>query len=200
MRYSVDLRFVAAAALLVALNLGCGASTAPEHQTAAGAASPAPVGFGLEDRSVGTAADGLVLRSIRHAPHPGFFRMVFDIGLQEGRLADVAPAATARFRARDKSLELVIEGIRTDLTGNRPLRSESGEALGSPVPIDRPPVAWLARELVLDDAAVAYRIQLTREARFRLLALDRPARIVLDVEHTGGAKPAAHTAGSTPDR
>jgi hypothetical protein len=115
--------------------------------------------------------------------------LVFDIGLQEGRVADVAPAATASYRARDKTVELTIDGIRADLTGNLPLVAESGEPLGKPVPVDRPPVAWLARELVLDDAQVAYRFQLTRQARFRLQALERPARIVLDIEHTGGARP-----------
>lgn len=164
-----------------------GCSSQP--QPTATASPSAPEGFSLAAQRVGQAADGLTLRSIRHAPHPSYYRMVFDLGLQEGQIAKAVPSAEASYRDTDRSIELTIHGVRHDLTGNRPLRKESGEPWGAPVPIDKPPVAHLARVLVLDDSAVAYRIQLSRKARFRLLGLTRPARIVVDVENTGGSSP-----------
>lgn len=169
-------------AVIAALAIGCGGGQG------SGASEPAPVsgsnadGFSLARQTVGEPADGLVLRSIRHAPHPGYYRLVFDIALSEGVVATRVPVATAVYRAHDKSIAVQIAGVRHDLTGNRPLRTESGEAFGKPVPVDRPPVSHYARELVLDDSLVAYRIQLTRTARFRLHALEDPARVVLDVE------------------
>lgn len=163
----------------------CGGQSPPP----APAASSAPEGFSLAAQSVGQPADGLTLRSLRHAPHPSYYRIVFDLGLQEGTLAQSVPRAETSYRDTDRSIELTIHGVRHDLTGNRPLRKESGEPWGAPVPIDKPPVAHLARVLVLDDSAVAYRIQLTRKARYRLLGLTDPARIVVDVENTGSASP-----------
>lgn len=164
---------------------GCGAEPPPP----ATPASSAREGFSLAAQSVGQPADGLTLRSIRHAPHPTYYRVVFDLGLQEGQVATTVPSAEASYRDTDRSIELTIHGVRHDLTGNRPLRKENGEPWGTPVPVDKPPVTHLARVLVLDDAAVAYRIQLSRKARFRLLGLTDPARIVVDVENTGGASP-----------
>jgi hypothetical protein len=152
---------------------------------------PPSSSFTLDQQTVGKPADGLTLRSIRHAPHPGFYRIVFDIGMAEGRPASAVPHATAVYQPRDRSIELNIAGIREDLTGNRPLQNESGEPFGKPVPIRKPPVDHLGRLVVLDDSAVAYRIQLTREARFRLMGLPDPARIVVDVEDTGGSRPPA---------
>jgi hypothetical protein len=150
---------------------------------------PDESGFSLAAQRVGRPADGLVLRSIRHAPHTGYHRVVFDLGLAEGRLARAAPAATASYRAHDQVIEVVIHGVRDDLTGNLPLRNEAGEPFGKPVPIDVPPIAWYGRAQVLDDSAVAYEVKLRREGRFRLLGLDEPARIVVDVENWGGAVP-----------
>jgi hypothetical protein len=129
------------------------------------------------------------LRSVRHAAHPGFYRIVFDIGLDEGRLASSVPASQAIWHAPDRSIEVTIHGVRHDLTGMLPLRTEGGEPFGKPLVIDRPPVAHLARELVLDDSATSYRVQLSRRARFRLFSLQHPVRVVLDVENTGGAVP-----------
>jgi hypothetical protein len=147
-------------------------------------------GFSLDGQQLGVASDGLVLRSIRHAPHDGFYRVVFDLGLAEGKPARTAPHTSAVYRSHDRSIEIIIAGVREDLTGNLPLRTENGSPFGKPVPIDHPPIRHIARALVLDDSEVAYRIQLTREARYRLGSLDDPARIVVDIEDTGGARPA----------
>lgn len=175
--------------MFTALLIGCGGGqgSGASEPTPVSGSNAAPDGFSLSRQTVGEPADGLVLRSIRHAPHTGYYRLVFDIALAEGVVATSVPHTTASYREHDKSIEVQIAGVRHDLTGNRPLRTESGEAFGKPVPVDRPPVSHFARELVLDDSLVAYRIQLTRAARFRLHALDNPARIVLDIENTGGA-------------
>ncbi len=169
--------------------LACGGRAEPGNtHTATNAHAMAGDGFSMATQVVGRPADGLALRSVRHAPHPGYHRIVFDIGLAEGSAAAVIPRSEARYRPHDKSIEVTIGGVRHDLTGNLPLRSEAGDALGKPIPIDRPPISYLGRELVLDDSLTAYRVQLTRSARFRLHALDHPVRIVLDVENTGGAR------------
>ena len=172
--------------LLLAMVLGCGGSQEQEK--------PPPrqdSQFSLAKQTVGKPADGLTLRSIRHAPHEGYYRIVFDIGMTEGKPARTVPHATATYQPRDRTIELNIAGVREDLTGNRPLQSESGEPFGKPMPIRKPPVDHLGRLLVLDDSAIAYRIKLTREARFRLLGLTDPARIVVDIEDTGGSRPPA---------
>jgi hypothetical protein len=178
--------FVIALSSLVACGGSPGGSGASGGATAG--ANADGLRFTIAKQAVGHASDGMTLRSIRHAPHPAFHRVVFDIGLAEGALATSVPYATASYREHDKSIAIHISGIRHDLTGNRPLRNEAGEPFGKPVPVDRPPVSYFARELVLDDSAVTYRIQLTRRARFRLHALRDPVRIVLDVENTGGAR------------
>jgi len=172
--------------------LGCGgghAEPAAPETNATGAEAAPLEGFSLDRQAVGSPADGLSLRSIRHAAHDGFYRLVFDIALDEGKLATTVPSAEATYRGRDRSIELAIGGIRHDLTGNLPRHDEGGDPLGKPVTVNRPPVSYFVREQVLDDAMVAYRIQLTREARFRLHGLDEPARVVLDIEDTGGARP-----------
>jgi hypothetical protein len=171
--------------------LGCGAGSGSSGQpgpSSAGGENPAAGHFSLATQHVGEPSDGLVLRSIRHAPHETYHRIVFDLALAEGVPASAIPHATARYREHDKSIELTIAGVRHDLSGNLPLRREDGAAFGRPVPVDRPPVSYFARELVLDDSAVAYRVQLTRRARWRLIGLTQPVRIVLDVENTGGAR------------
>lgn len=164
--------------LAVSAVCACGA---PQQEPAA-VRERAVNGFSFEAQSAGARSDGLVLRSIRHATHPSFYRLVFDIGLAGGQPARDAPSATALYRALDHSIELTMLGVRDDLTGNLPLETENGEPFGKPVPIDGPSVSHVARLLVLDDSAVAYRIKLEHKARFRLLALPDPARIVVDVE------------------
>jgi hypothetical protein len=173
-------------ALVLGCSSGSGAGGAPQPSWAGGEnASSGTFSYATEE--VGQPADGLVLRSVRHAAHEEYHRIVFDLALAEGTPATVVPHATARYREHDKSVEVTIAGVRHDLTGNLPLRSEAGSALGKAVPVDRPPVSYFARELVLDDSAVAYRVQLTRAARFRLIGLTHPVRIVVDIENTGGA-------------
>ncbi|MBW2456141.1 MAG: hypothetical protein JRI68_16600 [Deltaproteobacteria bacterium] len=177
------------AGLVALATLGCAGTRSEPASGEPSVEAEGTRAFSLEPQRVGTAADGLSLRSIRHAAHDGFYRLVFDIAMAEGKLATTIPATAATYRERDRSIELTIAGIRHDLTGNLPLQSEAGDSLGKPVTVNRPPVSHFARELSLDDSLVAYRIQLTREARFRLQGLDQPARIVLDVEETGGARP-----------
>ncbi len=174
--------------LPMALACGGGGASAPPHgANTAEVAAAASSGFSSQTQTVGQAADGLTLRSVRHAAHDGFYRIVFDVGLAEGAAAEVVPFARAELRGHDKSVVLQIDGIRHDLTGNKPLRTEAGDAFGSPIPVDRPPVSYVARELVLDDSSVVYRVQLMRRAQFRLHALPNPARVILDIENTGGA-------------
>ncbi len=174
----------------VAMTAACGGSEAVPPGDAR-ALPGAGAGFSLDTQTVGAPTDGLALRSIRHAPHPGYHRIVFDIGLAEGQPARAVPHARASYRARDRSIELTIDGVRHDLTGNLPLHGEGGQPLGKPIPIGQAPVDRVSRELSLDDQQVAYRVHLTREARFFLQGLPDPSRIVLDVENTGGATPAA---------
>lgn len=170
---------------LVASACGGGETAPPSDASRQNAAA----GFSLDSQSVGSASDGLTLRSIRHAPHLGYHRIVFDIGLAEGQPATAVPHARASYRPRDRSIELTINGVRHDMTGNLPLHGENGQPLGKPIPVGEAPVDRLARELSLDDQQVAYRIHLTRQARFFLQGLEDPSRIVLDVENTGGARP-----------
>src|SRR5687767_11132828 len=110
----VELIMRMAIAMIVVL-AGCRGSSG------SGASAPvhghnAHVHYSPEEQHIGTPSDGLVLRSVRQAAHPGYHRIVFDLSLAEGTAATIVPATHASYRPHDKSIEVTIHGVRHDLT------------------------------------------------------------------------------------
>jgi hypothetical protein len=145
--------------------------------TAPAIPSPEPQPSDLQQvQTIGEATDGRVLTALEHARHESMYRFTFRL---EG---DVVPSTEARLIDSGKALEVVLSGVREDRTGHRPLTREDGSPFGEPVEIHQGVVQSFGRQQLLDDSAVAYRIELTSPARFRLHALPNPTRVILDVE------------------
>jgi hypothetical protein len=112
-----------------------------------------------------------VLQRVRHAAHPDFYRLVFDVSDPHGHDAAL-PHAALKYDPVSHSIEVRLEGVNHDVSAN---------ALGTPVTVGHSPVEHFARR-GQDSLGTVYRVQLTRQARYRLFALRSPSRIVLDVE------------------
>lgn len=111
-------------------------------------------------------AYGQSLTRIRHAAHANHYRIVFDIDDPRGR----EPYALADYDPHAHAIDVELVGVHGDLT---PGASEATW-------LGRGKVAYLARH-AHQTAPVIYRVQLDRDARYRMFTLTSPPRVVLDI-------------------
>lgn len=132
--------------------------------------------FSLAPQLAGRPVDGVILRSIRHAAHRGFHRVVFDFAPGERTAAAVAPLARAELVREARAVQISLAGVAVDLAAGSSV-AEGGAR--------RARTVWIGRAPAHVDAAVdavAYRVSLPRVHGFSLRALEDPPRIVLDVD------------------
>jgi len=134
-----------------------------------------PENYSFDKQQVGEPTDGQGLNLIRRADHEDYYRFVFDITDQYGSEENyiVIPFTEAFYAHSAKTIGLVINGIRRDLTDNQ---------VEKPIMVDHEVVASYVRNKVYDDQAIGYTIALNKDAKFYLHALTNPVRIILDIE------------------
>jgi hypothetical protein len=127
--------------------------------------------------SGGTISDGLDVGTIRQGRHPTFDRLVFDVTNWEGAGAEAGKPAASPGHISISPLVARLE-YAIELGGFR--------AFSAPMPAfsDNSRIASLKRrkgEAYEDDSTVALLIKFQTEFCYRVITLDDPARIVIDV-------------------
>jgi hypothetical protein len=100
-----------------------------------------PENYSFDKQQVGKPTDGQGLNLIRHADHGNYYRFVFDITDQYGSEEDyiVVPSTEAFYAHSAKTIGLIINGIRRDLTDYQ---------IGKPIMVDHEVVASYVRDKV----------------------------------------------------
>jgi hypothetical protein len=128
--------------------------------------------------------DARLVRDFRLGIHPGCERLVIDLGTNEETPAEAVGHVAAEF-LRDRGIVRVHLGEEFDLV--ELVGTETDADLDGTL-IDR---AFLVRSLDGSDGRLYIDVHLAQPVLARVLVLDAPARIVLDVQPNGAPLPAA---------